>query len=78
MTADQARQGIFELRGAALLTGARGQPPADVDAFADLIAAIGDLAAAHPEIVELDLNPVLVGRAGHGAWIADAAGRLSD
>lgn len=78
MTAEQARQGIFELRGAALLTGARGQPPADVDAFADLIAAIGDLAAAHPEIAELDLNPVLVGRAGHGAWIADAAGRLSD
>ena len=78
MTADQARQGILELRGAALLTGARGQPPADVDAFANLIAAIGDLAAAHPEIAELDLNPVLIGRAGHGAWIADAAGRLSD
>ncbi len=78
MTAEQARQGILELRGAALLTGARGQPPADVGAFADLIAAIGDLAAAHPEIAELDLNPVLVGRPGHGAWIADAAGRLSD
>jgi len=78
LTADEARQGIGCLRGEALLRGARGQPPADVDAFADLVAALGDLAVAHPEIAELDLNPVLLGRPGHGAWVADVAGRLSD
>jgi acetate---CoA ligase (ADP-forming) len=77
LTADEARQGIARLRGEALLRGARGQPAADVDAFAELIAALGDLAVAHPEIAELDLNPVLVGPPGHGAWIADAAGQLS-
>jgi acetate---CoA ligase (ADP-forming) len=77
LTTEEARQGIARLRGEALLRGASGQPPADVSALAELIAALGDPAAAQPEIAELDLNPVLVGPPGQGAWIADAAGRIS-
>ena len=77
VSAEEARQGIARLRGEALLRGGAGQHPADLDAFAELIAALVDLAAAHPEIAELDLNPVLVGPPGQGAWIADAAGRIS-
>ncbi|MCL7417395.1 MAG: acetate--CoA ligase family protein [Halalkalicoccus sp.] len=45
-----------------LLSGYRGRPPGDLDALADLVARVGDLAvgAREPELEELDLNPVLV------------------
>ena len=58
------------LRGAPLLGGFRGQPAVDRDAVCDLIVAVGRLAAARPEIVELDLNPVIATAAG--ATIVDA------
>lgn len=78
VTEAEARAGLAGLRGWALLAGARGRPPADIDALVRLVLALGDLAAACPRISELDLNPVIVGPAGQGAWIADAAGWLSD
>jgi acyl-CoA synthetase (NDP forming) len=49
---------IAELRGGAFLDGARGNPPIDRVAFANLIVKLSELAAAHPEIAEMDLNPV--------------------
>jgi acyl-CoA synthetase (NDP forming) len=52
------------LRGAPLLTGYRGAPPADVDAVEDLIARLGRLAEDLPQVAELDLNPVIVHEAG--------------
>lgn len=73
----EARAGLAGLRGWALLAGARGRPPADVDALARLVQALGDLAWQCPQITELDLNPVIVGSAGQGAWVADAAGWLA-
>ncbi|MCY0905874.1 acetate--CoA ligase family protein [Arthrobacter sp. H14-L1] len=54
----QARDLLLSLRGAALLTGARGRPPVDVDAAADVVARLSELAAAHPEISEIECNPV--------------------
>lgn len=47
------------LRSAALLVGHRGTPAADRDALHALVRRTGDLLAAHPEITEIDLNPVL-------------------
>lgn len=49
------------LRGAALLNGARGKLPIDIDGVAQLVVRISEFVAAHPEIKELDLNPVLAG-----------------
>jgi acyl-CoA synthetase (NDP forming) len=49
---------LGELRGARLLAGFRGEPPVDLDAVADMIVNVGDLLVSHPEIVEIDLNPV--------------------
>ena len=43
-----------------LLQGYRGQPPADVDAIVKILLATSKLVMDHPEIKELDLNPVLV------------------
>ncbi|MFG2751506.1 acetate--CoA ligase family protein [Streptomyces xanthophaeus] len=48
------------LRSAALLDGVRGRPPVDVAAAAAAIERITTLAAAHPEIAELEVNPLLV------------------
>ncbi len=57
---DEAAAMIRETRIAALLAGARGRPPGDLDALADLIARVSDLPFLYPEIAEMDLNPVFV------------------
>jgi acetate---CoA ligase (ADP-forming) subunit alpha len=58
VTVAGARAMLDELRGAALLRGTRGRAPVDLDAIARLVAAISEFAAAHPEVREMDLNPV--------------------
>jgi acetyltransferase len=55
----EARSLLESLRGAALLTGARGGPSVDLHALADVVVAAGNLLLACPDVVELDLNPVL-------------------
>jgi acyl-CoA synthetase (NDP forming) len=72
LTADDARAMVAELRGFKLLTGIRGQKPADVEALAELVAQISRLAVQWPGQWELDLNPVMVMPAGQGCRIADA------
>ena len=71
--ADEARRMVRELRGLPLLTGARGRPPADLDALADALAALSRFAAAHAGRIEsAELNPVLVRPAGQGVTALDA------
>ncbi|MFB6576212.1 MULTISPECIES: acetate--CoA ligase family protein [unclassified Streptomyces] len=48
------------LRSAALLDGVRGRPAVDVAAAAAVIERVTTVAAAHPEIAELEVNPLLV------------------
>jgi acyl-CoA synthetase (NDP forming) len=55
----QAEAMLRSLRGAAILGGLRGSPPVHLGFVAETIVAIGDLMVAHPQIAELDLNPVL-------------------
>ena len=57
-----------------LLDGYRGAPRADVAALEDVIERVGALAEAHPEIAELDCNPVVVHRSG--ASIVDLRVRI--
>ena len=57
----QALAMLRGLRGAAVFSGLRGRPPADLAPVAALIVTVGDLMAGHPELAELDLNPVLIG-----------------
>ena len=61
LEADDARAALGEGRRAALLAGFRGQEPVDEAALARVVVAVGDLLTAHPEVEELDLNPVIVG-----------------
>ena len=60
----QARAMLSSLRGAAVFGGLRGSPPVHLGFVAETIVAIGDLMVAHPQIAELDLNPVLAGLDG--------------
>jgi acetate---CoA ligase (ADP-forming) len=53
------RRMLDSLRAAALLRGVRGRPPVDLDAAAASIAAITRVAVTHPEISELEVNPLL-------------------
>ena len=53
-----AREIIHEIRGFPVLEGYRGTPAADLGALEDLILAVSRFVEAHPEIEELDLNPV--------------------
>jgi succinyl-CoA synthetase beta subunit len=59
-----ARELLLSLRGAPLLLGARGRPPVDLDAAAAAVAALSRVAAAHPEIAEIEVNPLLALPAG--------------
>ncbi|MGW2583392.1 acetate--CoA ligase family protein [Streptomyces virginiae] len=51
---------LRSLRSAALLDGVRGRPAVDVAAAAAVVERITTVAAAHPEIAELEVNPLLV------------------
>ena len=55
---------VRSLASVPLLTGARGRPPLDVDAAAGAVAALSHFAASHPEIAEVEVNPLLVRREG--------------
>lgn len=49
---------IEDIKGKPILDGVRGQPPADIAALEATILGVSNLVQAHPEIQELDLNPV--------------------
>lgn len=53
-----AKQMIREIKGYPLLEGYRGQPPCDVSALEQMLLKLSEFVDAHPEIAELDLNPV--------------------
>jgi acyl-CoA synthetase (NDP forming) len=56
----EAARLIRSLRAAPLLEGIRGRPSLDVQAAARATAAVSRVAAEHPEIAELEVNPLLV------------------
>ncbi|HET7620143.1 MAG TPA: GNAT family N-acetyltransferase [Vicinamibacterales bacterium] len=63
---------IRDVRGFPLLLGHRGRSGADLDALRDVLLRTSSLAAAVPEILELDLNPVMALAPGHGCRVVDA------
>jgi acyl-CoA synthetase (NDP forming) len=71
-----ARQMIEEIQGYPLLQGYRGQDPADEAALRALLLKVSAFIEQHPEVAELDLNPVLAYR--DGAIAVDARVVLQD
>ncbi|WP_223479445.1 acetate--CoA ligase family protein [Oricola indica] len=70
---EEAMRMIDSIRGRAMLSGARGAAPSDVNALADLLVMISQFAAAHADDVEtVDLNPVIALPMGEGVVALDA------
>jgi acyl-CoA synthetase (NDP forming) len=62
------RAAVLSLQSAALLTGFRGRPAADLDALVDLVIRLAEVVVGS-DVVEIELNPVLVGI--RGATVVD-------
>jgi acetyltransferase len=66
------------IRSYRLLEGVRGERPSDMAALADCLLRLSQLVTAHPQIKELDINPLIVYPRGQGAMVADARVILSE
>lgn len=75
LTDVDAAELVHQVRAAPLLLGHRGQPAVDLEALQDTLLRLSRLAVDHPEIAELDLNPVIAGAGGTVA--VDARIRLA-
>jgi acetyl-CoA synthetase (ADP-forming) len=60
LNAEDAKEMITELKAYPLLKGFRNTPPADIEALVEILCSTSRLVMEHPEIKELDLNPVMV------------------
>ncbi len=67
----EADEMIREIRAYRLLEGVRGEPPSDHMAMVDALLRISQLVSDFPEIVELDINPLMVFEEGRGAMAID-------
>jgi acetyl coenzyme A synthetase (ADP forming)-like protein len=66
-----AEEMLDEIRAHSLLDGVRGRPAADRQAMVDTLLRINQLVADFPEIVEMDINPLMVYQRGQGAVALD-------
>ena len=67
---------IREVRGYPLLTGIRGKAAVDMEEIIQTLQATAWLLSDFPEIIEIDLNPVIVG--AEGAIVADGRALLAE
>jgi acyl-CoA synthetase (NDP forming) len=71
--ADEIEAAVRGLRSAPLLNGYRGKPAADIEATVAAILAIQEYAISQANsLIELDVNPLLIGAKGEGVFAADA------
>ena len=70
----QANAMLDRTNAGRLLAGFRGAPPADRGAVVDVIVRLAQLAADHPALTEIEINPLIV--MADGAWAVDARARI--
>jgi acetyltransferase len=82
LSREDAREMVMETAAGKLLAGVRGQPRRDIDAVVETIRGVAQLMIDVPEVAEVDINPLMVGEAGKGAWAVDVRivvdGRATD
>jgi acetyl coenzyme A synthetase (ADP forming)-like protein len=76
LTDVDADEMLAQIRGAPLLEGFRGAPPADKQALSDAILRVDRMIGDHPAIQELDINPLCALPPGSGAVAIDARIRI--
>jgi acetyltransferase len=68
---NESRRMIRSIKGYKLLKGFRGRPKTEIDILEKSLVALSDMVINHPEIMELDINPLLVYPEGQGVLVAD-------
>jgi acetyltransferase len=76
LTRADTRAMIKALKGHVILAGARGEKPVDFTALEDILLRLGRMAADLPEILEMDLNPVLAFAEPGRTAVVDARVRI--
>ncbi len=74
---NDAEEMVREIRSFPILQGVRGEKPVDIHALVDNILRLSQLVMDFPEIVEMDINPLIVFPEGGGAMAIDARLTLS-
>ncbi|MFX0142866.1 MAG: acetate--CoA ligase family protein [Candidatus Hodarchaeota archaeon] len=69
---EEARRMVQNIKAFPLLNGYRGQAKGDIDQLIEVILKCCKLLLENPQIVELDLNPVIVFKSGNGIMVVDA------
>ncbi|HBT77715.1 MAG TPA: acyl-CoA synthetase [Planctomycetaceae bacterium] len=67
-----AERMVHEIKAFKVLDGYRGTPKSDVDSLVNTILRISRMVADHPEIAEMDINPLIVHPQGQGCSVADS------
>ena len=62
---------VQEIKGYRLLTGFIGRPKVDIEALEKAVVSLSSMVADHPEIKEMDINPLIAHSEGKGATVAD-------
>lgn len=68
---NEGRRMIRSIKGYKILQGYRGKPMVDLTALERLLVCLSDLMMNHPQIKEIDINPLLAHPEGQGATVAD-------
>jgi len=68
---NESRRMIRSIKGIKLLQGFRGRPKADIETLEKAMVSLSALVMDHPQIMELDINPLLAHAEGQGATVAD-------
>jgi acetyltransferase len=68
---DDALHMIESIKGYKILQGFRGRPKVDIQALEKILVCLSNMVMNHPEIMEMDINPLLVHEEGKGATVVD-------
>ena len=68
---NEAHRMIKSIKGYKLLKGFRGRPKADIMAIEKCLVSLSDMVTQHPEIAELDINPLRAYAEGKGTAVVD-------
>jgi acetyl coenzyme A synthetase (ADP forming)-like protein len=68
---NEARRMVKAIKAHKMLCGFRGLPEADIEEIEKCLVRLSDMVTNHPEIMELDINPLLAHARGQGVTVAD-------
>ena len=72
MWQSSAENMVRSIKAYQVLKGIRGNPPSDIKAVTLSLLRLSEMVSNHPEIKELDINPLIVYPEGQGCIVADS------